>query len=205
MTELDQIKTRVSNNHKKIRDIFNLTQEDIAKRIGIGRATISKVESKNQKFKITKPNMLLTAFIFKKELEKKKKKIAGISLIGEEIDYTEVINQLEDASIKEDAIKDFLGKHGQQFIKTEDKEKKDMIMYMWFYILADLFKKPNEVDLPNEFLDEETLKKIVDGLINYYEFTLKDIFLNKEEKFNVNQTYDFDPYKFMDYVNGKEV
>jgi len=188
-----------------MRDLFSLTQEDIAQRIGIGRATISKVESKNQEFKITKPNMLLTAFIFKNELEKKKNQIADISLIGKEIDYREVIKQLEDASIKEEAIKGFLGKHGQQFIKTADKEKRDMIMYMWFYILADLFKKPNEVDLPNEFLDKETLKKIIDGLINYYEFTLKDIYLNKNEQFDVNQTYDFDPYKFMDYVNGEEV
>jgi len=202
MKEDNRIEIRVSNNLKRMRDMFSLTQKDIAKTIGIGRATVSKVESKNQDFKLTKPNMLLTAFIFKNELEKIKKKIADIKFVEEESDYNIVIKKLKNASITEEDIKVFLEKFGNQLIKKKDKEKIEMKILIWFYILTGLFKNPNKADFPNNQLTKEKFKQIIDGLIHYYEFTLEYVYFNTNKKFEIHKGYNFDPYEL---INREEV
>jgi len=194
MNDLIDIRSRVSSHHKKIRNLFSLKQDDIARKIGLGRTTISKTESRNNEFKITKPNMLLTAFIFKNELEKKKKILNDIDY--ENSDYKTLTTQLKKAGIDITNIKKFWNKHGKQLIKSIDENK----MKMWLYILSDLFKNPDNINLDNDFFDKELLRKIICDIINYQEFVLKDVFFGPRETFDVDQSYKFDPYEFLDYV-----
>jgi transcriptional regulator with XRE-family HTH domain len=208
--EVKDIQIRIASHLKELRTIFNLNQRQLAKQLGIARSTLSNVEIKGSKnrYILTRQNMILSAFVFKNELKKRKSIIKKIEFKKKEDNYSEVVKQLKKANVSKGSINNFLEKYGKRIIKKNvntDKEA-DMNFFMVSIFFESLFNTPENIGVPGDYIDDKLFYEIIEGLINHIEFKLIEIYFNKKNTFfSTQKNYDFDPYKFMDYVNGKEV
>jgi transcriptional regulator with XRE-family HTH domain len=199
--EFNKIKVNIGKEMRSFRDIFNINQVEMAKKLGLGRTTISNIERVKSEdpgdSKVTKLLAISTAFIFKNENRKLKEKIKKIDFSKLENKKKELVIDLKKINIDENTFNKNLEKYTKDLYPKKNKQQKDMFYYMINFQINNLFSDPENNDLPNEYLDVDLFKKIIKSIVNYYEFKLKKVYLNENEKFDINKKYNFDPYQFL--------